>query len=744
MYGIEGSHDIMMIAESLPEKWKDLYARSKGLEFKLKSVKERNVTEVQRRLESHLERVARILNSFQNEGYYGRQHLPLEECFSTLQFYITKVSRIVNLGQTINSTQRLLKLPITTFHSLEQLRHDIEGNEQVFAVFKGFQDLMEVLNGTTLSSFNVDAVNQEMNQLHDKLKDVAVSEKGFMILSKLKMTIQVKSDCLTMINKLLKGHLRSHHWLKLFEEELQRPDLADMTNTKDFLNNIHVGLILHHEFDFLRNAVDAALVHVESESRVEEILDKISTKWKDARILLEKVTIVNDADMEAEQAKVVILAFKNSNELMEQLALDGQSLNALIGDYDTGEFHRGRMTKEKSQLVTMRSTLKLWDQVQQDCLVLARLFVKYGEKQLVGFEDDLKKYLRLMNEVMKKPSVKTCCFSTTMTRDIDKYSEVFRKHLTACSPLVDDSRQRMARLKLLTFREVLTILGGWCQLSNEYSDCNSGNNWQDFQAASVKLFGNGIIALKSSENSVTGLVTNMGEEMQFVEPVTYNPRSVESFLEDVLVEAKQTTREISHQRMGQKMIWPESLLDVTKTFQQVWHLQNEVCWSKNMEEKLCGKNPNRGVRDLLIRTIKHLNILLTGSGSEDKLEQTRKRNELNFYIGKKDLLFYFLGQDVSAPYDFLWSSVMKTTWDGVCRTFRIKQGHACLLYGYEVQPTMALLQETEDSRRISMAMITAIWKNMPMLVSGRCLSGKRTFVSTLVSDLYILTSKLTT
>ncbi len=771
MYGIEGSHNIMKTAASLPDKWNKLYSRAKDLEFRLRGVKGRQTADLENHLQSHLERVDRVLHSFRHGGYYGRDQLPLEECFSSLQFYIDKVERITRVGVGINRQQQLLKRPITVFHVLRALQGDIASNREVLHIFQDFQGMVGGLREVSADSFGLSSYEESMLALQARVDGMDISAAGQTIVAKLRLRVSTTLLILLELDKLLRGELSRHHWERFVTEYLGRPDLLGAGKEDgggggggggDAPLLLTVGDFLSFKLEITREAVNQILQDVSRERKIELELQSISSKWEDAKLTLEKWTSTSEgeeAQVESggggsERGKISLLVITNTRERLRELARDCQSLNKILSSKSAAAFHHSRIQQEKGRLQGMQSCLWLWERVQTSCLTLVR--VQFGkDERLVGLEDDLKKYMRMMNEAMKKPSVKACCSSQSMARDLERFSDVFHGHLLSCRVLVEASRRRLPRLKLLSFKEVLVVLGGW-------ERDNEPGTEKHFAGTVVKLFGTGISFLRSRGRIIVGVETSRGEVLHLTNPVAYRDKgggaAIEDFLSELLDETRLSLKDQAHHFLLKldraRSLASTTLEDIVQSdkrilLEQLCHLVHEVAWNEGVESSLALAEPSDGFKAMLIFLIRFAKKLSetffatststsSSSSSSSSSEHFRLRRLVNLYMGKRDLLYEFLRQDLARPGDFLWRSLLRTCWDPSARCLRLCQGLASLEYSYELHPVPEVTQETTEFRRSSLAMMMGLWRSRPILLTGEAHSGKKTSLHCLVRGVGIV------
>jgi hypothetical protein len=555
MYGISGSGDIMANAAGLPKKWATLYNRSKETEASLQSVRRRLVAALEQRLQCAVARSQRVLRLFRHGGYYGRDDLKLEEAADLLRVFGRRAARAAEEGEEIRRRQRVFKLPLTQFNTLAALQRDIDANERVLAIFDDYRRTTKALEKQPLAGFSLKGRWQgELSAQQERANGVGVDGPGKPIADKLRARITGTLACLGYLDRLMKGGLSQRHWRRLttdytnLAEGLSLPDNADddKNDTSSILSVLHAGLFVEVDVGLMADATHKTLGDVGAEQNVVKALAKVTRRWEEAKLSFERWS-----GQRGDQ-KLVVPFVADVDQLLDGLDADSRELaSTLEAAGAAGAAFAERIAKQRSLLTSMAACLRKWAAVQSDCLALARVFVRYcsvttggrvpssaaapmGEfataaQQLAPFEAEIKRYARMMNECVKRPAVTTTLSSHT-SGELIRFSSSFGAYLKASTQLVEAVRQRSPRLKLMHFREVLTLLGG------REVGCED-----DFEAALVKVFGSGITGVAFDDGRRVKAVANVrGETLPLAQPVSYDPAtsSLDVFLDELTNEVR--------------------------------------------------------------------------------------------------------------------------------------------------------------------------------------------------------------
>ncbi len=716
MYGIEGSLEIMQKAESLPDKWSELYIKAKDTGFRLEKVRKRLVKHLFGRLTSHLGRVNRVVKSFHYGGYYGRNYLPLEIGFESLQFYIDKVKRLSQTGFFIKHQQKLLKLPISMFLCLLKLQSEIENNKCILDIYNDFQEKRTALKTTFVKKFNFSFHKQELHKLGADIDCIHVSHFGFAILEKLKKEITNTISCLLELNKILENEISQHHWLKFVSF------FSVKGQGKNTVTDLYVSYFLSIGALEIGNNVTQILKDVNEERRIKLYLNQIGDKWDEAKIVLEKWTHGND------QNKLTVLFFSNTREHISNLAKDCNELDKMT---NKGVFFVEKHIKLRKTLQKIFNCLQLWESVQTDCITLVRVFVRSGN--ILGFEEDLKKYTKMMNETLKKPSVKSCCSSLRTFKELKSFSFAFKNYMNKCQNLVKQIRFIIPRLKLLSFTDVLVILGGW-------EPSTSSNEKNFFIKAVVKLFGLGIASLQTKFSNISGIESIHNECLSLIEQVSYkNDSKIEKFLKDVFNESEISLQEhigktlsIKSKQLGNMM---HNVKKASKNFDQVYFVYHEVMFTTDIHICLQSNNPCKIIKEYLQNIIVFVKQFQCNPIEETFLAKRKSLNAFNLFLNKKTILCLFCNEMLEKSNDYMWTSKLRTYWNEKTKNICVKQGLACISYAFSVQPMPIVFQNTPSLERATMAMVTAFYKNMSIFLYGNYGTGKKSALHFLVSTL---------
>ncbi len=693
MYAIKGSREIMAPAKLFLQKWNELYAGAKETDFRLRAIKARLLEELDLGVKSYLRRVKALLHAFKAGGPGGKD-LPLEQSFCSLRYFEQRVNSMAEEAEALNGRQQLLKQPITFFHTLKTLQEDICSNSKILDIFQEFEEALDVLSKTPVSSFCF----QNLMEINAQVLELKASYGQHVMLIKLEKKLFNSLCCLEEMSRLSKADLSQRHW------DL----LAKLVN----IDSEKLGPFLGLDFAKMKGTVQKIIEDVQKEEEVEEKLRAISSKWLDTKFSFHKWTSPGDA-------RLSLLTLTNSSDFLTDLEYDRDDLKDMLKSPNSAFCHQ-RLKQEKDELTEVQQILSSWISTQEDCLLLARVILREEENQ-ERFEEDVKGYARVMNEVVKKPTLRTNCLSGERQKELVHFSKCFDDHLRKCINMVNKAKGSLPRMRFLNFRETLVLLGGW------------KHNEHRFQQVAAKLFGDKITALQLGQDQVKGLV-NAGEEvLEFSRPVPYSD-NVEQLFRDLFREMRASLRKIIHAALRK---CPSFFGAKQEAFfegpEQVAYLLHDAAWNKDVTDALEHKRPSQGFKKCYLTLVQFIQDLNLDECKTTRMKE-RAANLLVLSNHKLETIYQFLKDDLAHTDDFLWKSTLRTEWDSEEDTIFVKQGPASLPYRYEFQAvdTLAL---PGPSKSQQFTMMNAIVQNVPIFLYGPVCSGKKTVLEDLIRRL---------
>ena len=289
----------------------------------------------------------------------------------------------------------------------------------------------------------------------------------------------------------------------------------------------------------LETAVTEIIKKVMAERDIERALTKVNQFWEEHKFTFERwtapVAASNSVANTAAGETGGIGSNNPSCRVLNTLAGLGDTLTQVEEDCliiskalesPSAEFFYEGLTREKETLCNISELLSLWRNVQEDCLVLARVFLQSSksafqstaksaaEMQLkTNFDTEFKRYAKLMSEVMKKPVIKHCCSNQSRDRKsiLLDFKNTFHQQRLVFGNLIHEKQQTLPRLNFVSFHEILVILGGWW------------GNEVEFQKAAKNLLGRGVskicVTMMSDNLVIHGLQTQDGDGIELGQKV---------------------------------------------------------------------------------------------------------------------------------------------------------------------------------------------------------------------------------
>ena len=161
---------------------------------------------------------------------------------------------------------------------------------------------------------------------------------------------------------------------------------------------------------------------------------------------------------------MMILVFPGDvTKILDQLFLHDNPLDAMAKSEYSTHFHK-EINYWKKTLSKIGNVTHEWVSAQEKWKDLSKAFAIKGFKDSLdggaGFEDLNKRYVRIMTETTKKPTVKDSCLVEDRYENLSSLCvelEVFKGNMTKGLEL---KRKQFPRFFFLSDEELITVLGG--------------------------------------------------------------------------------------------------------------------------------------------------------------------------------------------------------------------------------------------------------------------------------------------
>ena len=258
----------------------------------------------------------------------------------------------------------------------------------------------------------------------------------------------------------------------------------------------------------LEKVATEIITQVTAERDIERMLGNVAESWEEHKFTFERWTAAaaaasptararNNEDTGApasaavranDPTNIVLITIANFRLLNDYLNEDYFILSKALKS-PSSQFFVKELMREKDMLSALKHVLSLWKDVQEDCLVLARVLlpsvIQPTARLKMNFDVDFKRYSKLMSEVIKKPVIKHCCLnqSQDLRSALLSFKSIFHQQRLEFAKTTQDKGSGfkiLPRLNFLSFHDTLVILGGW------------RGNEVEFQRAAKNLLGRGV------------------------------------------------------------------------------------------------------------------------------------------------------------------------------------------------------------------------------------------------------------
>jgi hypothetical protein len=453
------------------------------------------------------------------------------------------------------------------------LKGEIDNNSRILAIFSHFMQFHR--NEIGRVPFGEFAHAKEMNGLsvlETKLVELLeLFGHDHLILAKLRQRFEATRKCLDLLTLLHKSGLESRHWTWVGRSLGLDDDHCCFDPNKAILSDF-----FSLDNTFLGDVVTSVVRKVEEERSVERRLTKVSDFWDEHKFSFDRWTPAAHATSGGggggDPSGRSLITIANLHNYLLQLEDDSMVLAGMLAAASSEQPFDKQLAQEKKTLTEILDVLTLWRGVQEDCLILARVLLQADSSAFSGirskderelmlrFEEDFKKYAKLMTEVIKKPIIKTCCLSQARKGALLNFKGLFHHHRLSCTALLANKKTHLPRLNFISFNEILTILGGW-----------KGNE-RHFQEAARNLLGGGVerICIVESELHHNNTMMSCLEKLVLDRKVMLSGGKMEICLAKLIQEAQDSLDRLMMKTLSRPKGIEEYLLqDYLQNIQQV-------------------------------------------------------------------------------------------------------------------------------------------------------------------------------
>lgn len=708
MYGIEVSQDEIQKARHLPLVWNELFMKAKVEHFRLRPMQDLYKQRLVKRVAQFAKKVAQTYCSFQERGP-ATTFTTLVESNVILTIFKDKLQVLLLEQDEMVQSHQVLKLPIPHFAKLFSLAEDIRQNSDILALYNEYQDVLEMMRKVKLTEYpksipfdHLESFRLRLDSYGEKMR------QDNQQLSSLDSLIKRTDHSLKLVQMYQDHHLTLHLWNRHFPSD-------------EHAIGEYISSFLDFDPDLLDEKMSHLIEAVQSEVKLANRLKDINAFWQNQNFEFQKMVL----DKEPNKHLVMI---SNLDQSLNQGITHAEEIKGMIHLQQAAHLIQ-EIQSLKSTLLQIVSILNIWTKVQVNCFSLVRILYFQPlqleeEFQLYAhFDEDFKQYARMMSDVTKRPSIFKACNATNRWSDLFEFEKIFSNHNVVLKSIVEVRTETLPRLRFLPFSMILSLLGGW----NE--------NEEAFQKAVCHVFGYGVTKLAIKETDLGSfqckLVLKDGESLEVLRDISTFQR-IEDFILSVLNLAKQSLEHFVASAMNKMPSSPSR--DISSSFDlvqneeltQVSFLRLEVAFSNSIETTMNDPKPRKQLLKHFTRQSEKLTENLISEHQRDFEETIKRRNFLNWFRSKSQLLVRLLDYNVSHKRDFQWQSCMRYYWNGRTSSVMVHQGKAKLDYAYEFQHLDMLAFELDHSERYQYAMTQAIADNQSLLMQGPALSGKRT------------------
>ena len=709
MYGIQIEETQIKAAQNLPNLWNKIFHKSKEVHFRVTPMKQKYTEITKMKIRKFKSVVNNLYSNFKQSGptSVGSN---LDQGLLLLTKYQVDFKEACFKAEELNEQEKLYVLPLTNFEVLQSFRTDIETLDEIYVLYKKFSKLEDKWKKLKWKKLDLDFVKKDILKSSNDLVKLQESYPDQPPLLEIEKRVNQALHLFEILKKLKESKLRSRHW-----KEISR--VTNVHIEEDI--NFNISHFWNFNFQNLECDIDRVINQASHERKIESEIQEFKELWESAKFSLHRECWLKDGD------QFYILG--DVTGILDDLLLHQGQLDQMIKSVYSAHFSK-EISFWKTNLTTIERVVQEWIQVQECWIKISKALAVKGFRDSLtdpnSFEDISKRFVRIMVETAKKPTVKDICLSNGFLSTIQMIKnelEEFQKDLVSAFDL---KRKEFPRFFFLSDDELITVLGG---------------NIRELEVQEIisNLFQNLSNIKPNDLGIVEALLTQDDEDLPLIKSVNVDNHPVEVWLSTLVEEAKvsmklmvrlalQDCRFNSTEFITSLMKFP-NVLSIA-IYEKLWTDQFENAFQNNDNG-----NPLSILEEwkkLYFKSCQQLEMLQDHKNLSGR-EQVKNCFYMTMIIAKRDLIDSFLNLSLSSEKDFNWEKIMKYYWSEENYTLEVKQGFFELDYGYEFMGVTNLSINNLESERIWFLINETIRNHNIPCLSGAPMTGKTAIIEDL-------------
>ena len=710
MYGINIEKSQIFAAQNLPKVWEAIFHKSKEVHFRVSPMKEKYTEITKLLIKRFLKEVEDLYSVFKKSGP-SSVGSDLDKGLELLHTFKIEFVSTCDKAKSLNDQEKLYVLPITNFKVLQALKKDLETLEEIYNLYKRYSKYEAKWKKLTWKILDLDISEKDCNKIDADLSLLCVQFSNQAPLSEIQLKIDHSKHLFKILRKLKESKLRSRHWR----------EIEKVTNVKiDEDINFKIETFWSFDLKELEEKFVGIIEKASHERNIESELQEIKEIWESLKFLVTRESWHEDGESHYLLGDVSQI-FDN---LLNHQALLDQMMKSSYSQHFMKDIEFW-----KSNLTTIEKSVDEWTNVQEIWMKISKALSIKGFRDnvqdVVTFDDISKRYVRIMVETAKKPTVKDICLSSGFISTM----ELIRKELEEFKTLLNDAfelkRKQFPRFFFLSDDELISVLGGNVRDSN-------------IQRLIMGLFQQLSEFCPDKDGNIEVLFTKDEEDLPLIKSVNTEKQPIEAWLSNLTEEMKISMKLMARLALKNCQLEKESFFEDLKEFPVVLAVAIfDKLWNDEFVkafETHQAANDDFKILEEWRRLYMFCNELLQKLMDKKDLTGVEyKRNCLyiKMVLSKKDLIDSFLNTCLSSESDFNWEKIMKYYWNDEIFALEIRQGNHGIDYGYEFMGVDNFAVHNPESDRVWFLINETIKNHNIPYLSGPTGIGKTAIIEDL-------------
>ena len=641
----------------------------------------------------------------------------LDEGLLLLRHFRSQLQETMEKGESLNKQEKLYVLPVTQFTILHTLSAEMDTLNEIYEAYQTYLDFEERWRVLTWRRLDLDLVHKEVVSVEEVLQNLKTKYEKAATLDQIVVRKDKSKKLFSVLRKLKESKLRPRHWREICTA-------AGITRDKD--DDFDILNIWNVDLDLFGAKVHAVINLASNERTIEADLQEVKELWEATKFSINRISWVEGGDK--------FFCLGDVSKILDHLLVHDNMLDGMAKSEFSTHFSK-EISYWKKTLCKIGEVTQEWVTVQNKWKDLSKAFAIKGFKDSLengqGFEDLNKRFVRIMTETTKKPTVKDSCLVEDRYESLVSLKEeldIFQGHLSKALEL---RRKQFPRFFFLSDHELITVLGG---------------SIRDpvVQMLVKKLFKK-VSSFIPDELGIIEVIFSLdGEDLPLCKSVNTTIHPIETWLAELLEESKVSTKlllRLAHKEC--ELESPGFLRSLSKFANILIIAAFEMVWTEKFQTVLeTGKNkhPNDIMEEWKNLYKMSINLFdqlaeTTRTGNLSNAEKRKNMLILVLLLSKRDLIQNFLNNYIHTTGDFIWEKLLKYIWSKDSGHVQIEQCFSIIDYGYEFMGVDSVGIQNPESDKVWFQINEAIRNhNIPQL-SGVPGTGKSQMIKDLASRL---------